>query len=370
VIIAWDGRGLVGPRTGIGWYTHHLIRGFIMLEEEWSADLFLNKAIPDQFGERVTSRILPYPNTVRLRSFWENQLLPLILKRHPPDIWHSPLSVVPKGFSCKAVATIHDLAFLHYPEILPAAYRKYWTRRITGGCARAERLIAVSRSTKEDLRHWFDVPDERVVVIHEAADPFYNLPPSQEASTAVLSRLGVEKPFFLFVGTLEPRKNLVFLLDVYRLLLERIKDPPTLVIAGGKGWLQEDLKTRINSFRGQVRLLGYLSRHDLRVLYRSAGMVLIPSRYEGFGLQAVEAMACGAVVLSSNVSSLPEVVGEGGVLLPIDSPEVWVDKIIQLADNEPELGRLREMAIRQASGFNWPRAALETYQVYLNVMGS
>ncbi len=368
--IAWDGRGLVGPRTGIGWYTHHLIRGFQTLEEDWSADLYLNKAIPDQFGEEVTRRILPYPNTVRLRSFWENNLLPWGLKRHPADLWHSPLSVVPKGLPCKTVATIHDLAFLHFPDILPRAYREYWTRRVTGACARADKLIAVSEATRKDLHHWFDVPDERVVVVYEAADPFYHFPPSQEEIKSVRSRLGLEDPFFLFVGTLEPRKNLAFLLDVYQLLRKKIKDPPQLVIAGGKGWLQEDVEDRILALGTKGKLVGYLNRNELRALYRSAEMVLVPSRYEGFGLQAVEAMACGAVVLSSNVSSLPEVVGDGGVLLPLDTPEVWVDKIIELADNDPELARLRERAVRRTARFSWPQAAQETLRVYQSVMGS
>jgi glycosyltransferase involved in cell wall biosynthesis len=370
VIIAWDGRGLVGPRTGIGWYTHHLIRGFETLEVDWSADLYLNKAIDDKFDIHVTPRVYPFPNTVRLRTPWESLLLPLMLRHRPPDIWHSPLSVVPRGLPCKSVATIHDLGFLHYPEILPAAYRQYWTRRIEGACARADRLIAVSEATREDLRRWFDVPEERVTVVYEAADPFYTIPSSREESATVLSQLGVEGDYFLFVGTLEPRKNLSFLLDVYKLLIEKTKTPPPLLVAGGKGWLQEDVDSKMTAFGGRVRLLGYLHRRDLRALYRCAKLVLVPSKYEGFGLQAVEALASGAVVLASNVSSLPEVVGEGGILLPIDPPEVWVDKIIELADNEPELGRLHEKAVRQASRFSWLRAAQETIGVYQGVMGS
>ncbi len=406
MIIAWDGRALVGSRTGIGWYTHHLIRGFVSLEEssqlggslpphpnpppqggrehlspsplagegwgggEWRADLYLNKPIADQFSDLVTPCVVPYPNTVRLRSFWENLLLPLLLKCYPPDVWHSPLSVIPKGLKCKTVATIHDLAFLHFPGILPPAYRKYWTTRIAGACERADRLIAVSRTTQEDLHHWFNVEDERITVIHEAADSFYHTSPSLAEIVSVKSRLDLKGSFFLFVGTLEPRKNLAFLLEVYQLLQQRIPNPPPLLIIGGKGWLQPDLESRIESFQGRVRLLGYVERRDLRALYRCARLVFIPSKYEGFGLQAAEAMACGAVVIASKVSSLPEVVGEGGVLLPIDAPEVWVDKILELSENEAELGRMRDKAVRQAARFSWLRTARETFDVYKGVMGS
>lgn len=370
MIIAWDGRGLVGPRTGLGWYTHHLIRGFESLDEDWSASLYLNKPVADQFGTRVNQRVFRFPNTVRLRSIWENLYLPLALQRNPPDIWHSPLSVVPKGLKCKAVATIHDLAFLHFPQILPASYWNYWTRRISGALTRTDRLIAVSEATRRDLQHWFDVEDGRITVVYEAADPFYNHPPTPEETASVRSRSMMDGPFFLFVGTVEPRKNLPFLLDVYKQLLGIMKNVPPLLIVGGKGWLQEDLEARIASFGGRVHLLGYLPQCDLRVLYANAQLVLIPSRYEGFGLQAAEAMACGAVVLSSNVSSLPEVVGEGGVLLPIDSTDMWVDKIAELTENEPQLGLLRERAVKQASSFSWQRAARETFGVYQGILGS
>jgi glycosyltransferase involved in cell wall biosynthesis len=364
VRIAWDGRALVGPRTGIGWYTHHLIRGFESIEEDWTAGLYINQAIPDHFGERIHVKSLPFPNTVHLRPLWENLWLPAMLRKGPPDVWHSPLSVVPRKAPCATVATVHDVAFLHYPEILSPAYRKYWTRRIGQACQKADRVIAVSEATRKDLLEGFQADPARVSVVHEAADPLYSLPAEEGEKQEIRRRFDLPGGFFLFVGTLEPRKNLRFLFDVYGEVSRRWKEALPLVVAGGKGWLEPDIEKRIEAFGGKVRQAGYLERRDLRALYQTATLVLVPSLYEGFGLQAVEAMACGAVVMASNVSSLPEVVGEGGVLLSIESRDAWVDKIIELSDNERERELLSAKALSQAARFSWKRAAEETCQVY------
>lgn len=362
--IAWDGRGLVGPRTGIGWYTHHLIRGFEALLEEWSADLYLNHSIADTFSSRVRPRVFTYANTVRLRGLWENMILPWALHRHPPDVWHSPLSVVPKKARFARVATIHDVAFLRFPHILPREYRKYWTKRIKDSCRNADLLIAVSEATRSDVLEFFRVDPSRVTVVHEAADPFYHSAPSPEEVESVRRQHNLPGDFFLFVGTLEPRKNLSFLLDVYEALLARREEVPTLAVAGGKGWLQSGIGERLSALGDKVRPLGYLERGDLRALYAASTLVMVPSLYEGFGLQAAEAMACGAVVLASDVSSLPEVVGEGGLLLPIDGAEPWVDKILELVDNPSEAERLRRAAVERARHFSWEGAAVETFAAY------
>jgi len=367
VRIAWDGRGLVGPRTGLGFYTYRLIKAFESLQEDWSADLFTNQTVEESWSDRVQPIVLPYPNTVRLRRFWEETWLPSRLARTKADIWHSPLSCVPAKISIPTIATIHDVAFLHYPEILPPAYRKYWTRQVSSACERADALIAVSEATRDDLLHFFDIPDDRIHVVYEAADPLYFETPEGENRVLLTRDYGLDADYLLFVGTLEPRKNLRFLLDVYREALSQKENLPTLVIVGGKGWLEPTLEMEIERLGNSVLRLGYVDPEKLHALYRNARVVLVPSRYEGFGLQAAEALASGAAVIAANLSSLPEVVGDGGLLLPLDQ-EVWVENILELNENDEAVSRLQKAAREQAAKFSWSKTAQETWEVFTSVL--
>ena len=362
--IAWDGRALVGPRTGIGWYTHHLVRAFGEMESDWEADLLVNRPISDSFGDRVRQVVLGFPNTVHLRPLWEKGILRRWLQRNPIDVWHSPLTLVPKFGDFAKVATVHDIAFLLYPEVQPRSYRRYWIRKHREACRWSDRIICVSESTRRDLLEHFDVEPDRVVVVHEASDPSIASGKSPEVYREEVRRLGLAGDFLLFVGTLEPRKNLGFLLSVYEVAEREGIDLPPLAVVGGKGWLQSGLAERVRSLEGRVIMMGYLGRPELEALYHQAKLVLVPSQYEGFGLQAAEAQASGAVVLAADVSSLPEVVGEGGRLLPIESPRIWVDNIRELLENEDRLKDWSQKALGQAARFSWTRAAEETYRVY------
>ena len=362
--IAWDGRALVGSKTGIGWYTHHLLSALSRLEAEFTGDLFLNGETPEHFGPRVRKTVVRFPKTVHLRFFWEGVLLPRALRGERFDLWHSPLAVIPERLGMATVATIHDIAFVLFPEIQPASYRRYWTRWTERACRRADRLIAVSESTKRDLLNHFETDPAKIAVVYEAADPFMAAEPSHEEVNRVRINHNLPESFLLFVGTLEPRKNLPFLCRVYETAEKRGRKLPPLVAAGGKGWLESEWRDSIARMGGNVRILGYLDRVDLRVIYRLASLVLVPSLYEGFGLQAAEAMASGAAVVAADVSALPEVIGEGGVLLPITDPEIWVDKIVELMENPSLREALKGKAKLQASLFSWEKAARETFEVY------
>lgn len=363
--IVWDGRALVGPRTGIGWYTHHLLKAFGRIEGGWTADLVVNKPIEDRFDERIRTKVIQFPNTVHLRSVWEKTLLPNVLRRIHPDVWHSPLTLIPAGGDFAKVATVHDIAFILYPEVQPRSYRKYWIQKHREACERADRIICVSESTRRDLLAHFEIDPSRVAVVHEAGDPSMTARTDAKVDPDLLARFGLPLDFLMFVGTLEPRKNLPFLLSVYETAAGEGIDLPPLAVVGGKGWLQSGLADRIAGLGDRVRMLGYLGRSDLEALYHATRLVLVPSRYEGFGLQAAEAMACGAPLIAADVSSLPEVVGEGGILLPIDSPRVWVDKIRELLDNGDALREISTKAQVQAARFSWRRAAEETFAIFL-----
>ena len=363
--IAWDGRALVAPRTGIGWYTYHLLRGFEQVQADWTGHLLLNREIDDRFDPRIRRETIRFPNTVRLRPLYERFLLPRKLNQLQPDVWHSPMTVIPEGLeNVRTVATVHDVAFRLFPDIQPPAYRNYWNYWTEQACRRADRIVAVSEATRRDLLEHFGADPLKVVVVHEAADPFMAREIPEEDLVSVRTRYALPDRFLFFVGTLEPRKNLSLLFEVYRIARDRGVDLPVLIVAGGKGWLQDRIESEAAKAGDKVRFVGYLDRENLRAFYRLADLVLVPSLYEGFGLQAVEAMAAGAVVLASDVSSLPEVVGQGGLLLPPDDPEAWLSMIEELLKNPEGRSGWRAKAKTQAARFSWERTTRETFDVY------
>jgi glycosyltransferase involved in cell wall biosynthesis len=259
--------------------------------------------------------------------------------------------------------TIHDLAFLKWPALLTAQSRRYYGQ-VARAVRSAERVIAVSARTRDDLIELVDAPAHRIDVVYEAADARFR-PADAEAVAAVRARLALPERYFLFVGTREPRKNLRRLLAAYARLADQ-PGSPDLVIAGRRGWLEEDLEglaARIG-IRPRVRFPGGVADEELPALYTGALGFVFPSIYEGFGLPTLEAMACQTPVIASRGGSLPEIVGDAALLVdPFD-----------VAGFAGAMGRLwREPSLRQemvergrarARQFSWRRAAEETLDVY------
>jgi glycosyltransferase involved in cell wall biosynthesis len=259
-----------------------------------------------------------------------------------------------------AVATVHDLAFLRMPELLTPQSRRYYGQ--VGAAARsADRIIAVSDCTRSDLIDLVGAPSARIDVVYEAADPRFRVLGADE-----LPADDLPAEYFLFVGTREPRKNLVRLLEAYAALRDRASEAPPLLLAGRPGWLQDDLEARAAALGldGQARFLGGVEPDRLVALYNRATALVYPSLYEGFGLPALEAMACGTPVLASNAGSLPEIVGDAARLVdPLDV--ATLSREMERLWREPGLrAELRERGLARAARFSWRRAAEETLDVY------
>jgi glycosyltransferase involved in cell wall biosynthesis len=280
------------------------------------------------------------------------------------DIFHST-DFIPPGWGARhMVITIHDLNFLHYPEYLDAEARRHYNAQIRWAVSRADAIIVDSKATQADLATLLDVAPERVAVVHLAADDRFR-PMTPEQIAPHLARHGLDPGYLLFVGVWDPRKNLSGLLaalDQWR----RSGDPPRLVVAGRPGWQSAEIHNQIAALglEPYVRFLERPTDEELVALYNGAVLLVMPSFYEGFGLPALEAMQCGTPVVASNRASLPEVVGEGGVLIDPDSPEMIATACRQIVA-DPELRRcLREAGLRQALHFSWTKTAAETLEVY------
>jgi glycosyltransferase involved in cell wall biosynthesis len=290
-----------------------------------------------------------------------------MLWRKPwPNLLHSPDHVSPAWGPWRSVVTLHDLAFLLYPATHTPASRVYYTA--TGeSVRRAERVIAVSQRTASDAVRLLGVDPSRIRVVHEAAAPGYS-PRPRDRLPALAERLGFDpdpsRPYVLFVGTLEPRKNVTLLIEAFAELRRHVD--AQLLIVGARGWLDEPIfAAHARSGVGSAaRFLGSLGEEDLAVLYSHAGVFVLPSLYEGFGLPVLEAMACGAPVVCSNAGPLPEIAGEAALLLKPEDPQAWAATMLGVLTNSADAAELRGRGFARARTFSWDTAARATREVY------
>jgi len=300
----------------------------------------------------------------------EQLALPVELLPRRLDLLHSPDFIPPLRRPCPAVITVHDLAFIHFPAILDAGARRFYGQ-IRAAVHSAEAVIAVSAATRADIAALLDLPPERVDVVYEAAGPaFQPLALNPGAVREVNGRRLEAGGFMLFVSTIEPRKNIDTLLRALRLCLDRRPGADyRLILAGSSGWLDRPIYdlARDLALGDAAVFIGPAARADLPWLYSACRLYLNPSLYEGFGLPALEALACGAPSLVADTSSLPEVVGDAALRLPPRDVEAWAEAITRLWDDPGARAELARRGPAQAARFSWARAARETLQIYRRV---
>lgn len=246
------------------------------------------------------------------RIAWEQFALPGTLRTLGIDVFHAPANVLPARLPCPAVVTVHDLAFMRYPQFFRPSLRLYQRRFTARSVARATHVVAVSESTKRDLIELMRVPEERLHVIYPGIAADFQPVGDPKILASFRAKHGLPERYLLYLGTLEPRKNLLTLVEAYARLRGQMADAPPLVLAGAKGWYYEPLFSRVRAL-GLERFVvfpGYVARDEQPLWYAGAELFVFPSLYEGFGLPVVEALACGTPTITSNVSSLPEVAGD------------------------------------------------------------
>lgn len=297
------------------------------------------------------------------RILWEQCIQPFAL--NGIDLVHELAFVAPLIMPRPFVVTVHDLSFIRYPERLPASRRLY-LRALTGAsCRAARRVIAVSQSTADDLVKLLGVPRAKIdVILHGVESRFAPLPPDQIAAFRATHSLPDQ--FFFFVGTIEPRKNLPTLIKAYAALPEATRGRVKLVLAGGAGWDGGAAKATAEAcgVAADVLFPGYVPDEALPFWYNSSLALVYPSIFEGWGLPIVEAMACGAPVIVSNVSSMPEAAGDAGVCLPPDDISAWTAALARAVEDPTWRATSRERSLRRATQFTWHTTARSTLESY------
>jgi glycosyltransferase involved in cell wall biosynthesis len=314
--------------AGVSRYTYTLLDGLSHLDSHQRYTAFVGvsqagtaEAERLSAGGRVRLATAAWPTaSAPRRILWEQLALPGELLRLGVRVFHSPVNVLPLRLPCASVVTVHDLAFERFPQHFRPSRRLYqhaFTRR---SVRHATRIVAVSENTRRDLIERFGAPEDRVKVIYPAIADDFAPEPDPATRSAFRARHGLPERYILFLGTLEPRKNLTTLLEAYARLRALNPEAPQLVIAGGKGWYYETIfaRARTLGLERAITFAGYVVREEQRLWYACAGLFVYPSVYEGFGLPVVEALACGTPVLTSDTASLPEAAGPVGCCV---SPE-------------------------------------------------
>lgn len=375
-------RMLRSAKTGVGHYTAQLLRWLPEVRPEASIvpfhathisrcqvqDLLATRDNPEAAGGEpfrwpwAVRRVLQIGYGGAFRS---------IARRRGYELYHEP-NHVPIRCSLPTVTTIHDLSVIRHPEWHPADRIAWYNAYFQRGIEQTEHFITVSGFTRDECVGTLGLDPNRISVIHLAPrEVFVRGPESRDVSQSLKDEFGLAERFLIFVGTIEPRKNLMGLLEAYAGLDSGIRRNLGLVVVGMHGWETESVKerTRALGIADGVRLLGYVSDERLAALYRMARVFAMPSRYEGFGLPPLEAMACGCPCIVSNAASLPEVVGDAAVMVNPEDTDALSRAIAEVAEDEVLRSDLIERGLARAAEFSWQRFAEQHDAVYRSVLG-
>ncbi|MFV9504856.1 MAG: glycosyltransferase family 4 protein [Oscillochloridaceae bacterium umkhey_bin13] len=360
-------------RAGISHYVEQTLLHLGQLDHHNRYDVYTTRgltaeALPLPPNFRVIPSRLPTINP-RVRIPWEQLLAPLLLRASRADLFHGVHSVVPLVGSVPSVVTVHDLAFIRFTQTFRAYNRAYLDFATRLSVRRASRILVVSEHTKREVVGLLGVDPARVVVTPNAVREHFRVPSNTELD-AFRARKGLPERFVLYVGTLEPRKNLTTLLEAYAEVARSHNVP--LLIGGGKGWLYDAVFRRLDELglRERVQFVGYLDEAELPLWYAAASVFVFPSLYEGFGMPPLEAMACGTPVITSNSSSLPEVVGDAGLTAPPHDAAAFADAIRRVLSDADLHAELRQRGLARArTAFDWRITAERTLRAYEAALG-
>ncbi|MFW5748182.1 MAG: glycosyltransferase family 4 protein [Chloroflexota bacterium] len=329
---------------------------------DWRFTAMVGAGIRHQFDGMTMRRARADTAWPLRRIVWEQLAQPWQVGGF--DLLHAMAFVSPLVLRRPSVVTVYDLSFHHYPQVLSPARRLYLRLFTALSCRRARRVIAISESTARDLTATLGIPPDRI----DTAPPGYDVdrfrPLPAADVTAFRAQQGLPERFWLFLGTLEPRKNLVTLIDAYAALPQAERLP--LILAGGKGWDYQAVFGRIaqHQLGDQVRSVGFVPAEDLPLWYNSAETLVYPSIFEGFGLPVLEAMACGTPVVISNASSLPEVAGESGLLVPPHDVAAWTAALHQASTDATWRAHAAARGQREVERYSWAHTACITVTSY------
>ena len=353
--VAIDMQTTQGQKTGFGFYVENLVRNLERIDRK------------NDYVKLFSPHDTDFNSTKRW--WWDQVAVPRKANALHADLLHQPAFSAPALFKGPVVVTIHDLIAIHFPDSIPLGSRLYFGKWMPYSYRFADHMIVISEHTKQDVMELLKIPEEKLTVIYEAVDSSFR--PNQDADqlAAVRKKYNTGDNFLLHVGTLNPRKNLEFLVTVFAAVRKKVRADWKLVITGKKGWYYEGLFEAVQrlGLERSVVFTGYIDDREKPLLYNAASIFTFPSLYEGAGLPPLEAMSCGVPTISSNTSSLPEMVGKGGILLSPTDAQGWTNALVSLMTDVSLRREIGGRGKKQARRFSWERTARETVRVYERV---
>lgn len=353
--------------AGVHRYIFQMLQTLPRLDRQHSYLAFTGEGrLQENSVEGLAIRLAPFATTNPLaRILWEQVMQPLALQREDLSLVHGLVNVLPLALPCPGAVTVHDLSFLRYPQAfkpLKRLYLRFMTRR---SVQQAGLVITVSESTRQDVIRLLGIAPAKVRVVLNGVEASYR-PLDAMSLEDFRRRVGLAEPFILYVGTLEPRKNIPCLLQAFHQLKQRADVPHKLVLIGAKGWLYQPIFVTLEALglQDQVLFPGFVSPADLVSWYNAAEIFVYPSLYEGFGLPVLEAMACGTPVVCSDRSSLPEVAGDAALQVDPTRPDALAEALWSLIQDPSLRHHMAGKGIARAQYLTWDRSARETVRVY------
>jgi glycosyltransferase involved in cell wall biosynthesis len=355
--------------AGINSYIYHLLRSLGQTDSGYRYSVFLGdrRFVDERLGLYYTRWPTHRP---AIRVLWEQLIQPIVLRQRGVDLLHAMAFAGPLVAPCPFVVTVYDLSFYHHPEAFRPWNRLYLSIFTKLSTRRARRVIAISESTKRDVVTMLGVPPDRVDVAYCGVDEALRPLPTTDVALFRNER-GLPDRFILFLGTLEPRKNVQTLIRAYGRWHELESGIPQLVVAGGKGWYYDQIFSEVEGLglTSHVIFPGYVIQEELPWWYNAAEFFVYPSRFEGFGLPVLEAMACGTPVVTTNVAALPEVAGDAALLVPPDDEAQLVEAMRRVSNDESLRQEMVSKGLAQAANFTWARTACQTVNTYDRALG-
>ena len=363
--------------AGLGRYAHELTLALTQIDHANEYGAFFHDGSPNARVDAPLDRLLMHRVPLGAKLWRMSVLLAYFTgvsmdRWMPPgDVFHATEHLLPPMRAQKSVFTIHDLIFRFFPEYHLPLNRWYLSLMLPRFLGRADAIIAVSENTRRDVSQLMGIPSDKISVIYEGVNPIFHPIRNADEIARVREKYHLPEKFILYFSTIEPRKNVIGLVDAFHMLLARDATIPDLVVAGRKGWLYEPVFQRVRNLglESRVHFTDWIDQVDAPALISAAEIFVYPSLYEGFGLPPLEAMACGTPVICSNAASLPEVVGDAALLVNPKSANEISAAMTRVLSDATLRDELKIKGIARAAQFTWERAARETLAVYERVAG-
>lgn len=363
--IGFDAKRAFNNKAGLGNYSRNVLKALLSYYPEYEHFLFTpHDKEKLYFVEKNQHIIKPNGFWKYFSSIWRSLQISKEIKKNNIELYHGLSHELPLGINktkIKSVVTIHDLIFLRYPEFYKKIDRGIYLRKFKQACLNADKIVAISKQTKIDIVNFFSINAEKIEVIYQPINQDFFSPVSEQKKKEIQKKHNLPTHFFLYVGTIEERKNL---LSVVKAIHQSKISYPLLVVGRATAYLDKVKNYIAEKSLKNIIFLHKVSNEELKALYTMAKLLVYPSVFEGFGLPVAEAQACGTPVITSNLSSLPEAAGEAGVLINPNSPEEISKAILHLYNDEQFYETKKKQSIENAQRFTFEKTAKELHQFY------